>query len=174
VKAARPFIAQVVIVVVGIAVGAVLAIPHAEVTLPGLLASVAFLVVTGVIVGAQDHPYWEAIPLGSGMGAVLVLAWAASQGPSDMALGTVQTSLYSVIAFGLVMGVAWVLPGYLFGRAFRGGDKDLTWDADASDPAPPVAATPSRRRYAIAGFLILVADVVLVMFIIDGLSHLGY
>lgn len=111
-RARRSVVVDVAIVAAAFVVGAVVA-PAT------LLASVAVLVGAGAAVGLRGASGRGPIAFGSAAGALLIYGWTVVREPPSDVSAALRNGLLSAVALALVLGAAFVLPGCLFGRAFR-------------------------------------------------------
>ena len=142
----------------------------AAAVVPAFLASFGVLVATGVILGLRHPVRARAIGVGSAIGALLVYAWTvARDGPPEVAgLGS---GVSSAILFGPILGGAFVVPGYLFGRAYRRSKECPAGVDKAPDLGARLVETP--RNALVVGLVILAADVALLLRYVDMMSKNG-
>lgn len=168
-SALAPLVGQVLIVLVGFGGASLLAQAN-------LLASFLVLLVTGAIVGVQRNAGLDSVAIGSALGATTVdLVWLITHGQRSEPLpNAVAASLPSAIVLGLVLGGLFVLPGYLFGRAWRRSSDTPAWGPPSMDGPAGVDHGPSTTAYVGGGCLILVFVGVLSFWLLSSLSHWGY
>ena len=142
----------------------------AAAVLPAFLASFVVLVATGVILGLRHQVRPRTIGVGSAVGALLVYAGTvARDGPPEAAgLGS---GVSSALLVGLILAGAFVVPGYLFGRAYRRSEECPAGVDKAPDLGARLLETP--RNAVVVGMVILAADVALLLRYVDMMSKNG-
>jgi hypothetical protein len=161
-RARRSVVVDVAIVAAAFVVGAVVA-PAT------LLASFAVLLAAGAAVGLRGAPTRRPIALGSAAGALLIYGWTVVREPPSDVSSALRNGLLSAVALALILGAAFVLPGYLFGRASR-RSRETAALADGSSDFADRARVPSGsgvRSDVGAGVLILLAVVAVIVWIFN-------
>lgn len=159
-----PVAMDIAIVAVGV-VAAAAAVPAT------LLASLAALVAAGVAVGVRRESRWRWIAVGAMAGALVIFAWTLAVEPPSDPLASLRTGGSSAIAFGLIVGAGFVLPGYLFGCAYR-RSAELPLGQGAVDPDERTGQRSVRSSIAL-GCLILAVDVAVILSLSRTFSQLG-
>ena len=162
-------VVQISIVLVGFGGASVLAQTN-------LLVSFVVLLVTGAVVGVQRDPGLDSVAIGSALGAVIVdLVWTITRDRRSEPLpNAIAASLPPAVVLGLVLGGLFVLPGYLFGRAWRRASDTPAWGPSSPDGAAGVERRPSTTAYVAGGCVILLLVGVLFLWLVSSLSHWGY
>jgi hypothetical protein len=162
-------VVQILIVLVGFGGASVLAQTN-------LLASFLVLLVTGAVVGIQRDAGLDSVAIGSTLGAVMVdLVWLITRDRRSEPLpNAIAASLPSAVVLGLVLGGLFVLPGYLFGRAWRRSSDTPAWGPSSAGGADGVDHRPSTTAYVAGGCAILLLVGVIVLWLLSSLSHWGY
>jgi hypothetical protein len=162
-------VVQILIVLVGFGGASILAQTN-------LLASFLVLLVTGAIVGIQRGAGLDSVAIGSALGAVTVdLVWLITrERRSEPLPDAILGSLPSAVVLGLVLGGLFVLPGYLFGRAWRRSSDTPAWGPFSVEGAAGLDHGPSTTTYVAGGCLILLLVGVMLLWLLSSLSHWGY
>jgi hypothetical protein len=159
-RSRRSFVVDIAIVAAALVMAAML-VPAS------LLVSFAVLLAAGAAIGLRGASDRRPIAVGSAAGALLVYGWTVVREPPSDVSAALRNGLLSALALGLILGAAFVLPGYLFGRAFR-RSLDLPalveGGAEVGDRAQ-VAPGPTVRSDVGAGVLILAAVVAVIVWI---------
>jgi hypothetical protein len=154
-------------VVVDVAIVAAAFVIGAVVAPATLLASFAVLLGAGAAVGLRGAPERGPIAFGSAAGALLIYGWTVAREPTSDVSASLRNGLLSAVALALVLGAAFVLPGYLFGRAFRRSRETAALADGGSDFADRARVPPAWgvRSDVGSGVLILLADVAVILWI---------
>jgi len=159
-RARRLVVVDVAIVAAAFVVGAVVA-PAT------LLASFTVLVGAGAAVGLRGAPGKGPIAFGSAAGALLIYGWTVVREPPSDASAALRNGLLSAMALALILGAAFVLPGYLFGRAFRRSRETAAPVDGGPDLTDRVEVPPGSgvRSDVGAGVLILLTVLAVILWI---------
>lgn len=157
-------VVQVAIIVIGFVVAAAVAAPTA------FLGSFGLLIATGLALGFRHQVRPRTLGIGSAIGALLVYAWTvARDGPPEAA--GLRNGASSAFLIGLILAGAFVVPGYLFGRAYRRSEGASARVDEAPDLGAHLLEAP---RIAVrVGVLILAADVALILWYVNTMSNMG-
>jgi hypothetical protein len=153
-------------IVVDVAIVAAAFLVAAALVPASLLVSFAVLLGAGVAIGLRGSSDRRPIAIGSLAGAALVAGWTALRElPSDVS-AALRNGLASALLLGLILGGALVLPGSLFGRAFRrsrDASVPVESNADVGDRAQ--VASDSLRSDIGGGVLILAAFAAVIVYL---------
>jgi hypothetical protein len=158
-RARRSVVVDVAIVAAAFVVGAVVA-PAT------LLASFAVLVGAGAAVGLRGASGRGPIAFGSAAGALLIYGWTVVREPPSDVSAALRNGLLSAVVLALILCAAFVLPGYLFGRAFL-RSRETEAPVDGSEFTDRVRVPPGWgvRSDVGAGVLILLTVVAVILWI---------
>jgi hypothetical protein len=154
-------------VVVDIAIVATAFVVAAMLVPASLLVSFAVLLSAGAAIGLRGASDRSPIALGSVAGALLIYGWTVVREPPSDLPAALRNGLSAALLLALIIGGAFVLPGYLFGRAFRRSSDTpalVVGSADVGDRGL-VAPGPTVRSDVAAGVLILAAVVAVIVWI---------
>ena len=150
-RSRRSIVVDVAIVAAAFVVAAVL-VPAS------LLVSFAVLLGAGVALGLRGSSDRRPIAIGSLAGAALVYGWTALREPPSDLSASLRNGLASALLLGLILGGALVLPGSLFGRAFRRSrDASVPVEGDADVGDRTQGASGSIVRSDIGGGVLILA-----------------
>ena len=154
-------------VVVDIAIVAAAFVLAAALVPASLLISFAVLLVAGAAIGRRGASERTAIVLGSAAGALLVYGWTVIREPPADVSASLRNGLAGAIALALILGGAFVLPGYLFGRASR-HSRETPALVDRPDLAGRERTPPGSvlRSDVGVGVLILIAVTAAILWIV--------
>jgi len=141
-----------------------------------LLLGLLVLGAVGIVLGMRRNPRWGGIVIGSILGGVVLDAAAVlvQAGSTQPASERFVSALGSALLVGTVLGGALVLPGYLFGRAYRRSvETPGEGEPVPGTPGESAVRGPSVISYAGSGCAILLLDVTLVFLLIQGLRNIA-
>jgi hypothetical protein len=161
---------QVGIVVAGFGLGAATAQAN-------LLASFGVLLGAGFLAGVVRDAHWEAAAAGSVLGSAAVdIAWVVLNERRSEPIGSsILGSIGPALGIGFLLAGAFVLPGYLFGRAYRRSSDTPAWTSGSAEATPPrIDQQPGTGTYVAFGCAILVVVALAIVWIVKGISSMGY
>jgi hypothetical protein len=154
-------------VAVDVAIVAAAIVVAAALVPASLLLSFAVLLAAGAAIGLRGASQRGPIVIGCVAGAALVYAWTVVREPPADVSASLRNGLAGAIALALILGAAFVLPGYLFGRASRRSRVTpvLTEGPDLADRGRSAPGAALRSDVGV-GVLILVAVTAAILWIL--------
>jgi hypothetical protein len=154
-------------VIVDVAIVAAAFVVAALLAPASLLLSVAALLAAGAAIGLRGASQRGPIVIGSVAGALIVYGWILVREPPANPSDALRNGISSAVAIALILGAAFVLPGYLFGRASRRSRETpvLTEGPDLADRGRFAPGAVLRSDVGI-GVVILVAVVGVIVWIV--------
>ena len=149
---------------IGFVVAAAVAAPTA------FLGSFGLLIATGLALGLRYQIRPRTLGIGSALGALLVYAWTVAREGLPEAAG-LRNGVSSAFLIGLILAGAFVVPGYLFGRAYRRSEGASERVDEPPDLGARLLGAP--RTAVRAGVLILACDVALILWYLGTMGNRG-
>lgn len=153
-------------VAVDIAIVAAAFVMAAMLVPASILLSFAVLLAGGAAIGLHGASDRRPIAFGSMAGGLVVYGWIVLRGPPTDLSSALRNGLASALLLALILGGALVVPGYLFGRAFRSSREEQVLKSDDEvDDRAQAAAGPTVRSDVSFGVLILVGFAAAIVYV---------